>query len=269
MTPQSLGDGPDELNIERFDSEAGERKVNGFDWALWTPTLWRMVVMKHGDHRFPSSPRTHEGAVAWYGPITGLLVMSFGWPSPSLGLRRWYDAGRPEWDIRFHLLNRLWGEHLDFYAAWLWSDGGQPIWVSEEIEMVDAPTEVDEKWHAAVLRRAADEPHSPLIGGSDPLHLGAHVADRPRWSYSAGAAKSRLIVGPTASRRAVFMSTAFDSWYAELHRKASDLALPATGRPWRVSVVTEDVGSLGTFRLSQESGRWFSGRHRFHQLGIP
>jgi hypothetical protein len=36
---------------------------------------------------------------------------------------------------------------------------------------------------------------------------------------------------------------------------------------WRVDVVCQPLGWLGTFRRSRRSGLWFTGRHRWHELG--
>lgn len=47
------------------------------------------------------------------------------------------------------------------------------------------------------------------------------------------------------------------------------LGLPAHFRPtWRVRVFAHDVGYLGEYRRSWESGLWFSGPHRYHARGI-
>ncbi|MCO8275239.1 hypothetical protein M1L60_32120 [Actinoplanes sp. TRM 88003] len=78
---------------------------------------------------------------------------------------------------------------------------------------------------------------------------------------------SRLLTGPEESARAVLVCDSYDGWY----RALSDCGLTQTrqGASWRVDVVVKPLGWLGTYRLSRETGIWFSGQHRWHQLGWP
>ncbi len=40
------------------------------------------------------------------------------------------------------------------------------------------------------------------------------------------------------------------------------------GHGWRVDVIVDGIGYLGTYRRSSQTNRWFAGRHTVHQLGV-
>lgn len=43
---------------------------------------------------------------------------------------------------------------------------------------------------------------------------------------------------------------------------------PPSGRSWRVHLTIAPIGFVGTFRNSSASGRWFTGQHKAHALGL-
>jgi hypothetical protein len=69
-------------------------------------------------------------------------------------------------------------------------------------------------------------------------------------------------------------SWSFDYWGREV-RLVRDNGLrptrlgPASQSEWRVEVVVEPVGWLGTYQRSPEMGYWYSGTHDLHLVGNP
>ncbi|MEQ8717730.1 MAG: hypothetical protein RIE08_08975 [Acidimicrobiales bacterium] len=257
------------LEIQFFDPER-DRLICELDYGLWAPEVWRMISTGSGRYRFPGPPGSLDAAVAWYGPITSILVVSLGWSDPGTGLKVWYDQGRPDWDIRFQVLNRLWGDRLDYYAAWLWKFGAEYLagkpWLDGSLtERVD----VDQRWLRGVEERAQRESHTPLLGGSDALHLSMHLLDPPNgFPGDPSSGSPGLVIGESSKRTMVFFARSLRTVLEGMDAVRSEMPKRSDGRSWRVHVVAEDVGRLGEFRLSRESGRWFSGRHRYHQMGI-
>lgn len=67
-------------------------------------------------------------------------------------------------------------------------------------------------------------------------------------------------------RKAVLIVTGLESCRADLIAEASKL--PSLGdRSWHVEVVDGQIGWLGEYRQSRETGRWFLGRHSVHIKG--
>lgn len=209
-------------------------------------------------------------AAAYWCPLVHLLVYSLGWDRPDIGLRWWYDARKPTDDPRLRLIADVWGAdgQLDWFAAWLWTDGaaagvGRLAVDDASDSKGGTPVDVDRRW-INDQRRAAEAwgGHSPLTGGSDPLHLSSHWQGPMRESPS----PSLLLRSHPTERRAALVLDSMVGWYRELHRQMQELP-SITGRSWHVDVFVKPVGWLGTYRRSLETGRCFAGRHRFHSVG--
>ena len=71
--------------------------------------------------------------------------------------------------------------------------------------------------------------------------------------------------GPHGSASAVLLCDRYQGWHHAL--STCGLTQTGNGRSWPVEVVVKPLGWLGTYRLSRETGLWFSGMHRWHQLG--
>lgn len=97
--------------------------------------------------------------------------------------------------------------------------------------------------------------------GSDSFHFQTHTSapmeiKTGHW----------LIIGDPQKRSAALFTPSYFGWYRKLH----DLPLPSSPHhSWRVDVTVEPLGWLGTFRHSRRSRLWFSGQHRWHELGLP
>jgi hypothetical protein len=153
-------------------------------------------------------------------------------------------------------------------AAWLWRSqveflGDEHLtalcgYEFDEIGLEVDPTWIDLQTRAAEMSGIAN----PLTGGSDPLHLSAHVGGPVEpWTYQPMLLRSRR-----QERRAVLVIDGMLGWYRALATLGA--TLPDIGqRSWRVDVVVRPVGWLGTYRRSRVTGLWFAGRHRFHHRG--
>lgn len=63
------------------------------------------------------------------------------------------------------------------------------------------------------------------------------------------------------------MLDTYSGWYSALARLGATLPARFDGRSWRVDVVVRPIGWLGTYRQSRVTSRWFTGQHRWHELG--
>lgn len=239
-------------------------------WGLAIPWMFQALASPSMPHLMPRVPQPGDpisASTTYWGPLLHLLIYSFGWSRPDLGLRWWYDADKPTNDDRLRLLADVWDAdgQLDWFAAWLWTS---PPFVAHFIAEGTATTEAgraapDTSW-VDEQRRNAEVwgGHSPLVGGSDPLHLSYH------WQgpLESPTKTARLLRTGRTDRSAVVLVDSMIGWYSALVDASRDL--PALDeRSWRVDVVARPVGWLGTYRLSRVTGRWFSGRHHLHLAG--
>lgn len=226
-----------------------------------------------------------RNAVPYWSALLHLLVYSFGWNRPDLGLSHWYFSGRPsEGDARLELMEAIWvgdGRIEEFLAQLIrlehtWSElsermkrlrtlgGPAPRGVKESSGRRTAPRDFVD----AVIRRIGDVENfgSPLVGGGDPLHFQYHIYGPLRDEGVGPKVRERLVVDER-NGRAVMQLDGMLGWYHTLNVVGAEL--PDRGeRSWYVDVHVATVGHLGTFRQSRDSGLWFSGKHRFHLWGV-
>ena len=238
------------------------------EWGLFVPTVWRMVADPAGTHAYPIHPRPLEhnpSLTEWWGPCLHLLAYGLGWRRIDVGLRRWTEQGRPIDDERLAVVSGIWGAQLDDLVDWLSRAGGGQL-----AEMIASRLGVD--WPADTEPTSDSQPAPPIRdgsdfgGGTDPLHLLVHAftgvgeltdsAERPTWELHRG-----------ADGHASLLIDRYSGWYGVLHEVGADLPHLMGDRSWRVDVVVKPLGWLGTYRRSRLTGRWFSGRHRVHELG--
>ena len=244
------------------------------------PVAWRAVADPHGEHALPSVPHplgqdgddhpaSHPYVLAWWAPLLYLLFFGSGWVRPDLGLARWFDLGQPTDDPVLKIIKRWWGSQvLDVLA-----------WSSCVNTLTEMAAQIGTVTHTAAQRiplpdRWPERRREPNWGsvwgsGSDPMHLSVHALS-PVWDNS-HTPDGELIVPASHTRdtgRTVLMLSAYEGWYKTLSRLGATLPARRDGRSWRVDVVVRPLGWLGSYRLSHRTGRWFMGRHRWHQLGI-
>lgn len=232
---------------------------------MFVPAMWNAISDPTGAHVYPALPSQETwpyGAAAYWSPLTHLLLYSFGWRSGSLrhtdrstlgrALTELLDADLhylPQ-DPRLGFMLDVWGEdELRDFAHWAKSEGGG--------------AELDSgygSWHS--------QAGYALAGGTDSLHLADHWG-APRQTVSG------LPLTPSCSSwaqpasdppRAVLMADAYVGWATSLERFGNSLPVPDSNRSWRVDVIVKQVGWLGQFRRSRNTGLWFAGGHLLHSL---
>jgi len=112
-------------------------------------------------------------------------------------------------------------------------------------------------------RRASPRWQHTWAGGTDPLHLVSHAqsplkpAEAPTVTHN----------DSDHSPRSALLHESYPGWYRSLQETESLAEPHQSGRSRKVDVVIRRIGWLGTYRQSRETGLWFRGRHRLHQLG--
>lgn len=248
-------------------------EVTGEDlpWALGLRDVYRALAAPTAGEAVveaPRSPLDVDHQVAYWTPLLHLLVYGLGWSDPAAGLVRWDGAGRPAEPGVLALLAALWSADggLEGFGAWV--DEATPFLpVLHELRARvglprgDVVRRAPDHWQV-VRDEVSDGPGSTFARwrGSDPLHLGGHL------SMPLGPSRrpARMHLG-SDGRSAVLTLPTMAGWYRALLEHGT--GLPPTSRSWRVQVVVPPVGHLGVFRLSRETGLWFSGRHRWHSAG--
>ena len=241
------------------------------EWGRWLPTVWRAV----GDLSSPLTiagrpPTRTDDATAWWTPAMHLMLYGLGWPSPAVGLERWDVAGRPLDDPRLQILEAVYGRHLEALKAYLWHGYGQYEAVNEELGGSAVVRPRAPEYLPRTPSQAVTAVPNPATGGSDPLHLSNHVLAAARDEYDVDDLQvAEGDLGAAGPPRATLVMPSAVGWYQALHDVGA--ALPGGGarQGWRIDVVVTPIGHLGTYRQSRQSGRWFAGHHRWHQLGIP
>ena len=216
------------------------------------------------------------GALGYWAALFHLLVYGFGWSRPDLGLKWWYDTGKPTSDPRFALIHEIWEAdgQLDWFAAWLWTAHVHQYLDRYFIEPAPG-VRPDPQWLERVERdiRASGAPN-PLFGGYDSLHLSGHVhgpMQRPKTKPH--------VTWPDHRGHVVLSVDSMVGWYwALLHIEEfsdySDYIVgegegseEGSGEAKSVEVVARRVGSLGIFHRSAVTQLWYSGSHQHHLAG--
>jgi hypothetical protein len=244
-------------------------------WLANVPNVYEALATPATVHDFIRAPQPGEdhpgGAPAYWASLLHLLIYSFGWINPGIGLRRWIDEGCPvDDDDRLALIKEVWVRdgQFDWFCAWMWTSGFPYAVISdaeEDSRWVDLTPDRD--WLTGVdsaIERSGV--HAPYGGGTDPLHLSGHVG----WLWDADPqGEISLALDPDGAPHGVVISESLAGWYRYLH-EAPQLNQPhPSGRSWRIDVATKRAGWLGTYRKSRVTNRWFSGSHSHHMLGVP
>ena len=195
--------------------------------------------------------------VDYWGPFVPLLAQGLGWRSPALGLQRWLRGGASTEHPVLAVVDRWWGSYIPSYLASATAgtvDAAVRSWFDSHVPKSASrpggepePQEPDRRWQHL------------WSGGGDPMHLSYHLDLNERTD------KFWVTRGPEAERRACFVAESYSGWYSQLGR--SGPTRTSTGESWLVDVFVKPLGWLGTYRQSRDTGAWFSGRHRWHQMG--
>ena len=243
-------------------------------WMANVPNVYRALAAPQGTHEFIRAPQRGDDHLlpgpAYWASLLHLLVYSFGWRYPREGLRWWTDNGRPTDDLRLALMEQAWvaDGQFDWFCAWLWS-GTQAL--GPGAGFLDAPASFGKvrptEWFDAVESAiSVSGAPSPYGGGTDPFHLYHHV---DMSDVTADPSSLSLVLDADGGPGGVLLADSLAGWYPFLH-EAPALASPhPSGRSWRIEVIVRPFGTLGVYRRSRVTGRWFAGPHHLHVVGNP
>lgn len=258
------------VDDRRWHELSGEQA----EWGYAIPQMFRILNSPHAGHPLVRAPVKGDDpavAAAYWSALLHLLTYSLGWIRPERGILAWHLTGNPVDDLRLQLLAEVWGADgmLDWFHTWTHGRAIEPTTrrFSELTGFVDddEDTPTTPGWHddQKTIADRSGVPAPCSHGGYDPLHLSNHLSgpiEEPPRTVS-------MIRTDKPHHRAVLLTDSMVGWYSALCREGA--VLPDLGnRSWHVEVVVRPVGSLGVFRRSRETGIWFSGRHRYHTLGI-
>lgn len=261
-----------------WDSNWDSADARGHDegpWSRWTTWAWQCAADPGGARPLPPRPdvdSSHDELIAFWGPLLHLTSYGLGWADAGAGLLRWVESGTPVTDPRLALIQRWWGPALPDLLAY--ALGGHDIQavgghISQLVgAMAPRPQEQvpgnDDLTRLLQQRREDPRWQQVWAGGGDPLHLTPHCLA----PVQAGPQPDPVVrLAVELPGRAVLTTNRYDGWYRALAEHGAGLPPSQDGRSWRISVFCLPIGYLGTYRQSRDSGRWFAGRHRWHQLG--
>lgn len=252
-------------------------------WTWWLPLAWHAVVDPGASIEFPPSPERAPGRevdllyyrAAYWAPLFHLTCFGLGWQRPDLGLARWLEQGAPTDDPILRVIGQWWGVGVENMLAWTTDPNTAfPLLVGSVdavIGMQSPKTALRDRWKE--LRQTQE--WGQILWGPDPdgMHLQLHgitPVEGDSWlgeAHVRGDEPELIFLNRGKSQRAVLMLDSYVGWYRHLHALGATLPDRDDGHAWRVDVVVRPLGFLGTYRRSWESGRWFSGQHRWHTLG--
>lgn len=248
---------------EKLPGWLSEMFADDAPWHVWTPEVLRRVAgSAHcAIPPIPGRDSSHSEEISEWGPLLQLFHFHLGWPRVDLGLARWASAGFPTIDDpTLTTIKELWDPGLAPFVGWYLTTYGEPHLLSPHLK--------------GVLLNAAVQPLSwATTGGSDPLHLGAHYGG-PTGGHANPYASLELRapewcevrhVGPGHDHLVV---PGYAGWYAALTTYGNQQPAMVNGRSWRIDMTIAPIGHIGRFRRSKVSGRWFTGRHKAHALGV-
>ena len=255
----------DAFYYEENDHERWPHLNGDVPWLANVPNVFQALADPEGTHDFAQAPQWGEGvhpSAAYWESLLFLLVHSFGWRSPALGLKWWHDAGRPCDDDRLALIDQTWFSDgfMRWFEAWVqhWEFGPRNDFEPPLDSHLLVP-----KLEEQHLERLSESLRLtlPLWGGWDPLHLTTHVWDNGR--------HHELILDSDGDPRGVLFTESVVSFRAFLHGAAALRHEHPSGRSWRIDVICKQIGWLGTYRRSRVTGYWFAGKHSIHRAGHP
>lgn len=216
----------------------------------------------------------HAELLAFWGPFLHLISCGLGWPWPALGISRWIQHGRSRDHPILRVVDDWWGPHLAPFVDWAATSYFYKHYWSIVAEVVASKTGASP---SAPPRLSSSGKYSvgPFGSAGDSMHLMTHIApieigDLVPERVFAIQPNAQLLISKSVGHipRATLLLESYAGWYSTLNGITEQLPPQPSGRSWQVDVVVKPLGWLGTYRQSRQSGRWFSGRHRWHQLGI-
>lgn len=237
-------------------------------WCLHLPLLHRIIADPAQQESFPvlSEDCKLSEACTYWETLYYLFTALLGWQRLNKGLDWLYTVDRNDNnEPLLRLVRALWNGNgqLDYFAAWSWTE----VYCSTPDDI--SPTVIstrasygDENWWRRFKRKGRCYAHDPFYGGTDPLHLLGHS----EFGREVAVSGSPALYSSQTKREAVVIVSHFTTWRSDLEKMGAMLP-PIGERSWHVDVFDRQVGHLGLFRQSRETGLWFMGKHSLHMRG--
>ena len=267
------------VSLSPLIETAQEEDRNGGSWPHLggdfmhfanVPNVFQALAHPEGTHDFAQAPQRgrvhHSSDIAYWHSLLFLLVHSFGWRKPGLGLKWWEDAGRPCDDDRFALIDQTWLADglMQWFEAWVQhqSFGLRGEWRSSDMSSHLLVPETQSRH----LEQLDDDIALvlPFGSGTDRLHLASHLGSD--WGTSE---LDELILDSEGGPRGVLFTDRVQTFRNFLNRAPALQDEHPSGRSWRIDVICKQIGWLGTYRRSRVTGYWFAGKHSIHMVGHP
>ena len=271
------------FNIERYDAPKGFDEfesmfaggsIGADKWTYQLPNLYRILNDPAGTHRF-AKPASHSGICGYWFPLLFLLVKSFGWRYPARGLKWWADYQYPISDARLAVMYEIWVKDGDFdlFRKWIegfsndladgsYSDYRDPL-LSRRVKLRMRTIEKLERENPEYAWRAK------IAGdGTDPFHLSSHlfleVDDSLSFSSEVDVSKNQVEVH--LKQHLVFGHPQV-FFFSALNEIQREYASRFPRQLLSYDVDFEEVGYLGSYRISPVTGLWYTGSHYLHLVG--
>lgn len=279
--PSASADQPSEA-ITLLDEKSGRVQGQVFgdvgQWVWQVPWAWQQLAFP-GQSPSPAPPVDEKGddpfwddlaaRAAHWSPLIHLLTAGLGWRDPVKGLDLWAQVGYPRTDPILDFVARHWGERdIEWFNAGLVGNHsivGRLPQLDAELIRRKSPRLLAPTVLSAGVDTSAPQWQLLWGGGYDPLHLGHALKPLERPAAPVTVLLSPMFTGSDGRPDRLLHLDRYDGWCFVLH------SLGIEGRVGehdvRVHVVVEQVGSLGVYRRSAVTGRWFRGKHSTHQVG--
>ena len=259
-------------DFDEFESMFTGGSIGADKWTYQLPNLYRILNDPAGAHRFVK-PDSHMGIYGYWFPLLFLLVKSFGWRYPARGLKWWADYQYPISDARLAVIYEIWVKDGDFdlFRKWIegftnvladgsYSDYRDPL-LSRRVKLRMRKIEELKRENPECEARARI-----VRDGTDPLHLRDHLFDDYSLSFSSevDAAKNQVEVHLKQHLFSGHPSVYFFSALNEIKREYASRFLRQLPS---YDVDFEEIGYLGSYRISPMTGLWYTGSHYLHLVG--
>jgi hypothetical protein len=237
-------------------------------WCQYLPLLHRIIADPSQEEAFPVLNERCElrEACAYWETLYYLFTALLGWKQLHKGLGWFYSTNKNDNnDPLLRLVRSLWDRYdqLDYFAAWAWTQVycSTPDDISPAAICIEAAYG-DENWWRTFKRKGCLYANDPFYKGTNSLHL-RHSESFGRYDVATG---SPALYSNLKKNKAVVIADHFTTWRNDLEMLGTKLP-PIGERSWYVEVFDRQVGHLGLFRQSRETGLWFMGKHSLHMQG--
>lgn len=232
------------------------------DDAAWTAGLGPMFQSLNGwdsTWSMPPRPSTDKALdwAAYWAPLPLLAISVLGWSDPALGLARWILMGMPSNSPALSLLKRVWGPGALRYFC-----HPQMDW---DLAKEGKHGLIHSGPMIAQLFAESDDAGSYVHCGG--LHIGEHLDGQLMGTHPVNDVTIFQPLGENVRQEYVVHLNRYDGWYAQLRRIGRKLSHQPDPSEFALTLIAPPFGLLGTFRRSEDTGRWHATQNDIHLLG--